>query len=109
VALPDYVTIQSEGQHDIGVARLRAEPTLGTQLDEVCEAVQQDPSLSLILDFSHVDYVSEGSGRHLLRLLKTLRDAGYALHLANVAKPTHDMLESMGLTDIVPIMDAEDS
>jgi len=105
MVLEDYLTIVKKHEEDIGVAKLRAEPVLGRQLDEVCEAICEHPLVSLTLDFGSVDYVSDQSGSCLLRLLQSLREVGHSLQLTNVSKPTHDILTSMGLADLVPIAD----
>jgi len=106
--LDDYVTVTGNGERASGRMKLRAEPTLCNQLNEVCEILQQNSKLSLTLDCHSVDYISQQSGSLLLRLLKTLRDEGYALMLTNVAQPTCDILESMGIADLIPIVDDED-
>jgi anti-anti-sigma regulatory factor len=106
MALAGYVTITEGGDQATGIVRLLAEPKLCSQLSEICEALQQEPEVSLTLDCHSVDYVSDESGSHLLSLLKTLRDNDHTLKLSNVAKPTHDILESMAITGLIPI--AED-
>jgi anti-anti-sigma regulatory factor len=103
MALADYVTITEEGDQIAGIVRLRAEPKLCNQLSEICEALQQEPKVSLTLDCHSVDHVSDESGSHLLKLLKILRDESHTLKLSDVAKPTYDILESMGITGLIPI------
>jgi anti-anti-sigma regulatory factor len=95
------------GDQGAGIVRLRAEPKLCKQLSEICEALQQEPKVSLTLDCHSVDHVSDESGSHLLRLLKILRDEGHTLKLSDVAKPTYDILESMGITGLIPIVDGK--
>jgi len=107
MALPDHVAMSEEGDQRAGIVRLRAEPKLCNQLNEICKTLQQEPKVSLTLDCHRVDYVSDESGSHLLKLLKILRDEGQTLELSHVAKPTYDILESMGIPGLIPIVVSE--
>jgi len=61
----------------------------------------------LLIDMSEVSYVSSLGVRHLVMAAKTLGRDGGKLVLFAVTEPVAEVLETMAITDIIPMAPSE--
>ena len=61
----------------------------------------------LVIDMSEVSYVSSLGVRHLVMAAKTLGRTGGKLVLFSVTEPVAEILETMAITDIIPMAASE--
>ncbi len=61
----------------------------------------------LVIDMSEVSYVASLGVRHLVMAAKTLDRSGGKLVLFGTTEPVTEILQTMGITDIIPLADSE--
>ena len=61
----------------------------------------------LVIDMSDVSYVASLGVRHLVMAAKTLDRGGGKLVLFSVTGPVAEILETMGITDLIPMAPSE--
>ncbi len=61
----------------------------------------------LVIDMSDVSYVASLGVRHLVMAAKTLDRGGGKLVLFSVSGPVAEILETMGITDLIPMAPSE--
>jgi anti-anti-sigma factor len=61
----------------------------------------------LVIDMSDVSYVSSLGVRHLVMAAKTLGRTGGKLVLFSVTEPVAEVLQTMAITDIIPMAATE--
>jgi anti-anti-sigma factor len=61
----------------------------------------------LVIDMSEVSYVASLGVRHLVMAAKTVGRGGGMLVLFSVTAPVAEVLETMGITDLIPIAATE--
>ena len=61
----------------------------------------------LVIDMSEVSYVASLGVRHLVMAAKTVGRNGGKLVLFQVTAPVTEILETMGITDLIPIAATE--
>ncbi len=97
---------------DLGgsVTRLRLAGRLdinGSAMAEIPISLAAKNCGRLVIDMSEVSYVSSLGVRHLVMAAKTVGRTGGKLVLFSVTAPVAEVLETMGITDLIPIVATE--
>ena len=97
---------------DLGdsVTRLKLSGRLdinGSAMAEIPLALAAKNCRRLVIDMSEVTYVASLGVRHLVMAAKALDRGGGKLVLFAAAAPVTEVLETMGITDIIPLAASE--
>ncbi len=97
---------------DLGqmVTRLKLSGRLdlnGAAMVEIPIGVAAKGCRSLLIDMSEVSYVASLGVRYLVMAAKTLDQRGGKLVLFSVVDPVAEVLETMGVTELLPMVPSE--
>ena len=79
----------------------------GSAMVEIPLSLAAKNCRSLVVDMSEVSYVASLGVRHLVMAAKTLGRGGGKLVLFAATGPVSEVLETMGITDIIPLAVSE--
>ena len=79
----------------------------GSAMVEIPIALAAKNCRVLLIDMSEVSYVASLGVRHLVMAAKTLSWGGGKLVLFAVTEPVAETLETMGITDLIPLAASE--
>ena len=79
----------------------------GSAMVEIPLSLAAKNCQSLVVDMSEVSYVASLGVRHLVMAAKTLGRGGGKLVLFAATEPVSEVLETMGITDIIPLAASE--
>ncbi|MFQ5655005.1 MAG: STAS domain-containing protein [Planctomycetota bacterium] len=102
----DTIDLRSEGAVVVATIRkgtFRDEKQILPTLERLGKIIDARSKVQMVLDLSHVEYLSSAGLGRLVALLKKARAGGGDLYLAAVNKPIHELLEVMRLTEIFEI------
>ena len=79
----------------------------GSAMVEIPLSLAAKNCRSMVIDMSEVSYVASLGVRHLVMAAKTLGRDGGKLVLFSVTEPVGEILDTMGITDLIPVAASE--
>ena len=95
-------SVKSERSEDVTVMTVsgRIDSVTASMLDEELGKVVRD-NKKIVLDLKDVTYMSSAGVRAIVRTLQSAKKSGGGVKLAGVAKPVEEVLENVGMMELL--------
>lgn len=92
----DFLVLKVEGRLDIAVS---------AEFEKSCAAFIEQGERKVVLDFSHLEYISSAGLRSILAIAKRLKSDGGSLSLCSLAGLVREVFELSGFDNFLPVYD----
>ena len=101
------ISTEHEGGTVVARAEGRIDGSNASEFQADLQAVIEENSTSMVLNFERVSYISSAGLRVLLLTAKTLEGNGAKLALCSLSEPIREVFRISGFDNIIPIHDSQ--